>query len=94
MKIGGRNKKKTKKNYHHSLVGDAIVRKKGRNKVWVKKEEYKENIPLSMHNQEKPQTWAKKKLECNSHVSTQPLMVWKKKENDMIMGSRSFISLQ
>jgi len=94
MKRGGRNEKKTKKNDPLTLVVDPFVRQKGNKKIWVKKEDLKENFPLAMCSQEKSQTWAKKKLESIAPIRTQPLKVCKKKEDGLLRGSRSFVSLQ
>lgn len=60
----------------------------------MKKEELKDKFPLAMSSQEKAQTWAERELESNSPVRTRPLNVWKKKEDDLLRGSRSFVSLQ
>lgn len=90
IKRGGRNKKNDPLTY----VMDLFVRQKGIKRIWVKKKEVKEKFPLPMWNQEEAQTGAKKKLERNYSIKTLPLKVWRKKEDDLLRGSRSCVSLQ
>ena len=94
MRRGGRNEKKTRKNDALNLLVDPSIRQKVNKKTWVKKEELKEKFPLAMCNQEKSQTWENEKLECNASIKGHPKQVWMKKEDDLLSGSRFFVSLQ
>lgn len=94
MKRGGRNQNKSRKNHPLTLIVDPFVRQKSNKKIWVKKEDLKERFPLSMYIQNKSQTWENKKIESNSFVWTQTKKVWKKKEDNLLKGIRSFVSLQ
>ena len=59
----------------------------------MNKDEVKGKIPLALCSKEKAQTWVKEKQYGNDYVKTRPLKICKK-EDDLLRGRKSFVSLQ
>lgn len=59
----------------------------------MKKEEQKVKCLLAMGNQEKGKTWAKKKLDGIASFKARPRKVWMNKEDGLLNGRRSSLSL-